>query len=186
MCSVYLKLETTLSFSTTSGATGFRQSIAYEDRLYALNDAPESIFVIDLKTIEDNAVYELIQNPVIDILEASRGLEVDQGADTRSNIGPSRMALHPDGSLMAVSNFNANSISFYDLDLGRSGTLLYELPIHSENPHALLFSPDGNALVVSTYTGELDGLGSHSELVIVDTDHTSSTYLNILTRVKNR
>jgi len=182
----YLKLETTLSFATTSGATGFRQTLAHDGRLYALNDAPEAVFVIDIDLIEDNAVHELMQAPALDLLQASRGLEVDEGADTRSSVGPSRLALHPNGHLLAVSNFNTNSISFYDLRLGRSGSLIYEIPLHAENPHALSFSPEGLQLIVSTYTGEMDGFGSHSELVIIDTDETSPTYLNILTRIKNR
>jgi DNA-binding beta-propeller fold protein YncE len=96
------------------------------------------------------------------------------------------MAIRSDGRLMAVCNFNTNSISFYDLTLGRVGTAIYELPLYAENPHALTFSPDGNSLIVATYTGEIDGLSSHTLLYIIDTDPSSPTYLRTRTRIKNR
>ena len=182
----YLKLETTLTFLSTSGAAGFRQTIVQDNILYALNDAPEGIFAIDLNLIEDNQIHELIQVPPIDIIPTPRGSESDEGAQTRASVGPSRIAIQPNGVLMAVSNFNTNSIGFYDRTLGRAGTEIYELPLDTENPHALQFSPDGNQLVVATYTGDMDGLAAHAQLVIIDTDPSSPTYLHTQTRIKNR
>ena len=182
----YLDIEATYQFFTTSGASGFRNITSSDGLLYAINDAPESVFVIDLSTLEDNATHELIQDPPRAILESARGIESDVGGTTRANIGPGGMVLHPNGYLMAVSNFNTNSISFYDLRLGPYGSLINELELNTENPFALQFSPDGNTLVVGSYTGEMDGLSSHAELLVIDSNEDSPTYLDLLSRIRNR
>ena len=182
----YLRPETTLTFIATAGATGFRQTLVHNNLLYAINNSPEGIFVVDLNHIEDNNIHELTQAPPLDILVAPQGSTRDEGANTRASVGPAQMAIRSDGKLLAVSNFNTNSISFYDLTLGIAGTLLYELPLYAENPFALTFSEDDTELVVATYAGEMDGLTVHSTLFIIDTDPTSPTYLQTKTQIKNR
>ena len=103
------------------------------------------------------------------------------------SIGPGQLVLHPDERRLFVSNFNANSVSVYDLGLGAVGLEIAEVTLLGENPYAMALSPDGNQLVVGNYTGETvpNGL-AESSLVVVDVDESSPTYLEPLTWVVNR
>ena len=103
-------------------------------------------------------------------------------------IGPGQMLIHPNEDLMFVSNFNGNSLSVYDLELGPYGTLIAELPHIGENPYAMAFTPDFKQLVVANYTGNVnnDNNLSESTLAILDIDRESPTYLQFLTWIMNR
>lgn len=182
----YLDVEATIAFSTSSGAIGFRQVLTSEDKIYAINDAPESIFIIDGSTVEDNATHELIRDAFQGWLPAPRGAERDEGDNTRMSLGPGQMALQPNGNLLALSNFNANSVSIYNLNLGPNGQLIDEIPLYTENPYAISFSPDGLRLVVGSYTGDIDGNFGNSSLITINTDPNDASYLNIQNRIVNK
>jgi predicted GH43/DUF377 family glycosyl hydrolase len=185
----YLDIESIIGIQTSSGAAGYRQFITQpgSDILYALNDSPEAVWMIDISTVEDNAYSELIQEIQYGYLPATSGDEQEVGADTRMFIGPGQMVLHPDGKRLFVSNFNANSISVYDLTLGPYGKLIAELPHSGENPYAMALSPDSNQLVIANYTGNVSNSNlSESTLTILDIDTESDSYLQFLTWVMNQ
>ena len=102
------------------------------------------------------------------------------------SIGPGKMALSQDGTSLYVSNFNANSISVYDLSIGPYGQEIAELSTDGENPYALTLSPSGKHLVVANYTGDVDNEVSSSTLTIFDVDPDSETYLQRITQVVNQ
>ena len=184
----YLGIEAVLGFTNSSGAIGFRQILAVdENKIYALNDSPEAVFIIDVSGVEDNAHAELIRDPYTGWLPANLGAEDDQGADTRMSIGPGQMAKHPTEEMLFVTNFNTNSVSVYDLRLGPHGELVKEIDAVGENPYGIAIRPDGKYAVVAVYTGEVDETSlAESKLVILDTDPESPTYLEVISEVVNR
>ncbi|MEC8276264.1 MAG: hypothetical protein VXZ96_00135 [Myxococcota bacterium] len=186
----YLDIESIIGIPTASGADGYRQLLTLPDSniLYALNDSPEAVWLIDISTLEDNAYPELIQETQSGYLPATSGDEQEQGASSRMFIGPGQMLVHPNEKMMFVSNFNGNSLSVYDLELGPYGTLIAELPHIGENPYAMAFSPDYKHIVVANYTGNVnnDNNLSESTLAILDIDPESPTYLQFLTWIMNR
>ena len=99
-----------------------------------------------------------------------------------------------DGRLYSLSNRRLYALREYKRILQRHNpsagkhvlVLVQEVPLHSENPFSLEFSPDGHFLVVGAYTGENDGFMVSSELVIIDTNENSPTYLNVLSRLQNQ
>ena len=116
------------------------------------------------------------------------GGERDQGADTQQSIGPGQFAINSLGNKMLVSQFNANALTFYDVESGIHGSIETEWRDIGENPYAVAFSPDGRYGLVATYTGEYYSENPnlmHSTLLIYDTDPQSSTYLQLLTRIAN-
>jgi len=118
-------------------------------------------------------------------LPTARGLERDEGVDSRSSVGPGQMVLHPDGKRLFVSQFNRNSITTYDLSLGPYGTLVRETPLVGENPYSLALSPDGRFLVFGNTTGELHEEEANSTLGILDVDEASPSYLEVRTWIAN-
>ena len=185
----YLDVEAVLLFNTAGGGDGFRQVLPVPgtDLLYGVNDSPEAVWMSDISALEDTARADVFYETVVGWLPAPRGRERDKGADSQMSIGPGQLVLHPDGRRLFVSNFNANSVSVYDLGLGAVGLEIAEITLLGENPYAMALSPDGTQLVVGNYTGETvpNGL-AESSLVVVDVDEASSTYLEPLTWVVNR
>ena len=193
----YLGVEGIITAKTAAGAIGFRDVLIHtaEDGtkiLYAINDAPEAVFSFDITHITDvdtPVVYDDIQ---IGYLVAEMGVERDADYNTQQSVGPGQMALHPNGTYLAVSHFNANSVTMFDLQRGYP---LTEWSHIGENPYALTFTPDGNHLIVTTYTGDFDeaytkgqtnfGLAS-STLWIYDTNPNSSSYLQVQTKIQNK
>jgi DNA-binding beta-propeller fold protein YncE/predicted GH43/DUF377 family glycosyl hydrolase len=183
----YLDIEAILIADTSSQATGFRQLIPVPgtDKLLAICDSPESVAILDLSSLVDDAFEDVIDDVAVGWLPAPRGLERDLGADTRSSVGPGQMLLHPDGQRLFVSQFNINAITTYDLSLGPYGSLVRETRLVGENPYALALSPDGRMLVFGNTTGELHEDEANSTLGVLDVDENSPTYLEVRTWIAN-
>lgn len=183
----YLDVEAVLLAKTFTSTSGFRQVIPVpgEDTLYALNDAPESVMLLDVSELEDDAYPQLmydIQKGWLPAPTASR----DDGVATRSDVGPAQLVVHPDGRRLLVSNFNANSITVYDLELGPYGTLVGEVPLVGENPYSMALTPDGRYAVFGNFSGEVTDTLVESTIGILDVDPESPTYLSVLTWIANR
>ena len=183
----YLDVEALLVAETSSQATGFRQVVAVpgSDKLIAVCDAPETLAVLDLSALVDDAASDVIENVAVGWLPAPRGDERDEGTDNRSSVGPAQVLLHPDGRRLFASHFNRNSITTYDLTLGPYGTQIRETPLVGENPYSLVLSPDERFLVFGNYTGDVDGNQSSSTLGVLDVDENSPTYLEVRTWIAN-
>ena len=186
----YLDVEAVLSARTfTPTTTGFRQVVPMPglDTLYALNDAPESIMILDVSALVDDAYSDVIYDVQIGWLPTpTSSPALDAGVQTRSDVGPAQLAVHPDGQRLFVTNFNANSLTVYDLRLGPYGTLIGEVPLVGENPYALELTPDGNYAVFGNFTGEVTDTLVESTIGVLDIDPDSPTYLSVLTWVANR
>ena len=188
----YLDVEAVLRVDDSalaSGQAGFRQVLPVPgtDVLLALDQAPEAVLAIDLSLVPDDAYGDWVDDVVVASLPTARGFEEDDGVDTQSTVGPARMALHPDGRRLLVTNFNANSVGVYDLTLGTAGQQVGEVTSVGENPYALAISPDGLYAVVANYTGEVAESGETSgTLAVLDLDESSPTYLEVRTWVTNR
>jgi DNA-binding beta-propeller fold protein YncE/predicted GH43/DUF377 family glycosyl hydrolase len=184
----YLDVEAVLGITTASGGAGFREvlPIPGTDRALALNDSPTTIMVVDLGDVVDDDYSELLYDDVIGYLPAPRGKARDAGVTNQSSIGPAQLLVHPDGVRLFVTNFNANSISVYDLSLGPYGTPIAEVGEVGEAPYGMALTPDGNFLVFANTLGEVDGDLAHSTLGVLDVDPTSDTYLQVRTWIANR
>jgi DNA-binding beta-propeller fold protein YncE len=144
------------------------------------------VLILDLSGLVDDDFSELQYDEIVGWLPAARGLERDQGVDNRSSVGPGQMVLHADGRRLFVTNFNANSISVYDLSLGPYGTLIDEVELVGEAPYAMTLSPDGTYLVFANTLGEADSTSSNATLGVLDVDEDSPTYLEVVTWIANR
>lgn len=185
----YLDVEAVIPVNNASGGFGFRQIMAVPgtQRLYALHHDPESIFVMDISNLEDNAYGEFLYDTTQGWLTAPRGVARDQGADTLTDVGPSAMTVHPDGQRIFIANFNANSLTVYDLTLGTHGQLVRELDNIGENPSALLLTPDGRHALVANYAGQVDSSGhTNASIAVIDIDRDSPSYLEVLTWITNQ
>lgn len=186
----YLDIEAivVVETGTTSGGSGWRGAMIDTERgwLWGLGDAPEALQAIDLSDIEDNAGFELIRHPFTAMLPLPRAGDRDKGMNTQAWVGPSGVAQHPDGKHLMVANFNANSVSIYDMSLGVSGILVAEATDLCENPYAIEVSPDGLRTVVACYSGEIENAATHSSLVVLDTDPLSPTFSQPLGWVVNQ
>jgi predicted GH43/DUF377 family glycosyl hydrolase len=180
----YLAVEAILDARTNSGAQGFRSLAVSGDRLYGLNDSPESVMIFDLSTLTDDDRADYVPEAVVGYLPTPRGVEQDVGSDTLASVGPAGLAIR--GNRLFVSNFNDNSVGVYDLSLGLDGTLVDEIANLGENPHAVALSPDGLLLAVSLYVGTTIRGTAESEVVLIDVDLDSPTYLDVLARIVNR
>jgi predicted GH43/DUF377 family glycosyl hydrolase len=179
------ELEAVLVANTDVGATAFRGLFIPDgtDLLYALNSEPESVMIFDLAAVEDRTVARAERDAVIGVLPAPRE-ERDAGGRTTAFIGPS--GITQADHLLFVANFNANSVSVYDLRLGVFGELVYEIRNVGENPHALSVSPDGSLLVVANMIGEVRRDVVSSTLTLIDLDPVSPTYLQIVGWIVNQ
>ena len=185
----YLDIEAVLAFDNASAADGIRKVIAPagSDFLYGIGDEPEAVWVIDLSEVEDDSFGELHYDTAVGWLPAPRAGESDEGAYSGSSVGPAGIALHPDGRRLFVTNYNANSVTVYDLTLGPVGMLVAEVPLVGENPAELLFTPDGKQAIIANYAGEVDEDDLvMSNLAVLDVDEASPTYLEVLTWIANR
>ncbi len=184
----YLDIEAVLPVPSASLDAGFREVIADPtgDRLYALQDDPEAVVVIDISEVEDDGFPNVLNDRARGVLPLPRGAVRDQGVDTLTDVGPSAMVLHPDGRRLFVANFNANSVTVFDLDLGTWGQQVADVSLVGEGPAGMTLTPDGRHLVVANFLGEVDNNGLvQSNLAIVDVDESSPTHLEVLTWITN-
>lgn len=185
----YLDVEGALLVETSTGSdSGFRSFLVDRDRgwLWGVSDEPEGVYAFDLSRLEDDADAEIVRESVVAVLPLPRAIERDEGVSTQSTVGPANLALHPDGHHLFITNFNANSVSVYDLTLGPTGTLVAEREDVGENPYAIAISPDGALAAVANYTGEVDGAAVSSTLALLDADPESPTFLEVKTWVVNQ
>ena len=191
----YLDVETKIFLPTSIGSSGFRQIIPHPDgqHLLALSSSPEAVFIVDMDEVVDNEYVENtrdIQSGYLSLPAVTSSQ--DEGERTRAMIGSGKMLLHPDQRRLFVSNFNTNSISIFDLSLSTYGREIAEVQAGGENPYAMTFSPDGNSLIVSNYTGDTDhredsdGNTSNTTLSIFDINPESETIYTLLTQVVNK
>ena len=181
----YLDLEAVLSANTDVGAQAFRGMLAPagSNWLYALNTQPESVMLFDLDQVTDDDRANLFPDAVDGYIPAPRAIERDQGLESMTALGPAQLVVV--GDRMYVSNFNANSVGVYDLRLGLFGSLVAEIDLLGENPHALAVSPDGRTLAVGNYVGELIDNRVSSTVVFIDIDPESPTEHQVIARVVN-
>ena len=140
----------------------------------------------DISTLEDNAFVELVNDTAVGFLPLRRGSARDVGAFTLTDIGPSTMVLHPDERRLFVANYNGNSVSVFDLDLGTWGQQVGEVGLVGEGPAGMTLTPDGTHLVVANLAGEITDEGlAQSTLAVIDVDEASPTYLEVRTWVTN-
>ncbi len=183
----YLDIEAILLFDSTAGGAGFHGLALDGDRLYAVNDDPECVVVFDLRALDDQPYARVLYDAVLGTIAMPLGGAGDEGVDNVASFGPGAMALHPDGRRLFVTNYNANSVSVVDLDLGEVGQVVDEVVDLGENPYAIAISPDGDRAVIANYTGEVDeDRVVSSTLAVLDIDEDSPTYLEVLTWVVNR
>jgi hypothetical protein len=193
----YLDVEAVvvLETSSTELSAGWRSAYLDNTRnwLWGLGDAPEALQAIDLNDIPDDGETELIRRPFAAMLALPRGGERDQGVSTQAWVGPGQVAMHPDGRHLFVSNFNDNSISVFDMQVGAYGTLVGEAMDLGENPYAISFTSDGLYAVVACYAGEVteseggaSGSSVSSTLVILNADPESPDFLRPLSWVVNQ
>ena len=182
----YLGLEAvmTLELSSSSGVRDLRVN-PFTGTLYGLVDEPESLVVIRADDVVDDQGLDDLRERVLGLVPLPRSFERDRGVATQSAVGPGQLAMHPDGRHLFVSNYNANSVSVIDLELGPLGTIVAEARDVGEGPYAISLSPDGTRAVVANYSGEVDGHVS-STLVVLDADPASPTFLEPLGWVVNR
>lgn len=182
----YLGMEAILSLGL-NGASGARDLVVNPGTgtLFALADEPEAILVVRADDVVDDQVNDLLYDRVLGMLPLPRSFERDLGVGTQAAVGPAQMAVHPDGKHLFVSNFNANSVSVYDLTLGPLGTLVAQAEGVGENPYALAISPDGTRAVVANYSGEVGDYVS-STLVVLDADPASANFGSPITWIVNR
>ncbi|MDP6935397.1 MAG: hypothetical protein QGG40_20925, partial [Myxococcota bacterium] len=95
----YLDIEAIMVGESAAGSVGFREILPVpgRDMLYALNDAPEAIWILDLAEVEDDAYSDVIEDVVLGWLPTSRGRETDEGNTSQMSLGPTNLTLHPDG-----------------------------------------------------------------------------------------
>ena len=183
----YLDEEARIVLPTSMGSAGFRQVIPHPNgtELLAIGDSPEAVFIIDMSAIEDNATSERVYDIQSDWLPLPIGGEDDAGERTRTSMGPGTMFVDTIYNRLFVSNFNANSITVFDLSVG-GGIQVAEFQSMGENPYAMALTPDGHQLVVSNYTGDLVEDVTHSTLSIFDVNPDSTTKYTLQTQVVNR
>jgi DNA-binding beta-propeller fold protein YncE len=171
---------------SAAGAAGFRQVLEINDLLYGLNDDPDSVFVLDLSGLEDDAFSDILYDTQVGGLTTARDLTSDEGLENTASIGPGQMALDATRETLFVTNFNDNSVSVFDLSLGIHGQLVHTISMVGENPYAIAIHPDGDHAVVGNFTGEMDDEKvSHSTLAVIDIDPDSASYLEVLTWIVN-
>ncbi len=189
----YLDVETVLVVETStifggSSASGPRDLMVDAARgwLWATIDEPEALVAVDVSGVVDDDDADVQRDVVATMLPLARSGSRDRGADTRSFVGPGRIALHPDGRHLFVTNFNANSVSVLDLATGVPATQIAEIDAVGENPYAVAISPDGTRAFVANYTGELVDGAASGTIVVLDADPASPNFLRPLTWIVNR
>lgn len=186
----YLDVEAVLFAQTTTNSdSGFRD-LLYDptrDVLWALSDDPEGVYRLRVDDLVDDDGNAFVRDRILGTLALPRADERDRGVDTQASVGPGSMVLHPDGRHLFVTNFNHNSVTAFDLDLGPDGMEVGAAEDVGENPYGIVLTPDGSRGVVGNYSGEVvDDVTTNSTLAILDTDPDSASFMSVLTWVVNQ
>jgi hypothetical protein len=183
----YRDIEAIVTIDTSSGGAGFRglYTVPGSPYLYALNDSPEGVYLFDLDAVVDDKTSDIVRDAFVGFLVSPRGIERDVGLDSVTSAGPTSMAATPSGDHLVVANFNANSLSAYDLRMGAYGEWVAEADLLGENPYMVRMSPDGRYAVVAMYVGEVDESQVNSTLAVIDMDPTSDRFMEVLTWIAN-
>lgn len=187
----YLDVEAVVTLDTTSSGsvyngTGFRQTFLDPSRdwLWGVFNAPSSLAAVDLDRIVDDELVDVVNDAVLAYLPLPNLR--DAGVSNYSTVGAAQAAQSPDGRYVFVTNFLDNSVSCYDFAVGTPATLVAQADDVGENPFSIELSPDGRYAVVANYSGEVSDDKVNSTLTILDTDPTSASFMQVLTRVVNR
>ncbi len=154
------------------------------DYLYAVGRGPDSLLVFDLAPVVDDDVKEQIHMDVVGTLPLPDVIE-DEGYDSTSLVGGSRLALADGGRLLLVTNFRDNSVSVFDLEMGAWGEEVRYIAEVGENPWDIVVTPDERYAIVANYLGEIDDNRVSSTLAFIDLDPASDTFLEVVTWVRN-
>ncbi len=180
-------LEGLLRVENFSAAVGYRDALLAPQHgwLLLLSNSPDAVVVVDADAVPDDGTKGVDWVVPIGTLALPTLLE-DEGERSLAPIGGAGMALSPDGSLLLVAHFRGNSVIAFDLTADDFGRELASIPYVGENPHVVRFTPDGLHAVVANYIGEVEDDQVHSTLMVLDTDPSSSTFLEPLTWIVNR
>jgi predicted GH43/DUF377 family glycosyl hydrolase len=182
-------VEALLVVETSTGSESGVRDMIYDvdgDRLWAVMDAPEAVYTLDVSAIADDDAVDVVRDVITGMLALPRGVERDEGVQTQASVGPGNILFSADGTILFITNFNDNSISAYDLTIGPMGTLVRQTDAIGENPFAMALTGDGAHLVVANFSGEVETAGTNPTLAILDADPTSDTFLDVLQWVGNR
>lgn len=182
----YLDIETLIHVETTIGGQTWRSLVVTDDgRMYLGAATPESILVLDLDQVEDDADKEVLRTAPIGALPM-RDASDDAGEITFSRAGPYGLALVPGTDLLIATHFRDNSVSVFDLSLGVVGEEVRYIPDVGENPSVVRVSPDGSLAVIANYVGAVRDGVAEANLAFLDLDPANDTYLEIVTWLANR
>lgn len=179
-------VEAIVLLDSVNSAFGLREGVLAPDgRLFVAAGRPDEVLALDLSAITDDATKELVRLSALGTLPM-RDADSDAGPATGTVIGPIGLDLSPDGRTLVVSHWRDDSVWVYDIGRGAPGTLLRRIPRATQNPNTVRISPDGRFAVVAGFVGDaVEGL-PNSELLIVDLQPDSPTYLQIRNVVGNR
>jgi DNA-binding beta-propeller fold protein YncE len=181
----YLDIEALLRIRTIPVLTGFRDVALSDDGLlYATSRSPETVMILDISNVEDNAEKDLIYYEDVASLPL-QDLSEDEGAPSMGGVGGATLALNQEQNLLIATHFRDNSVSIFDLRLGDWGQEVRYLPELGENPYRVRISPDGRYAVVANYVGDIVDNWVSSTLVVIDIDPASDTYLEAVTWIAN-
>lgn len=183
----YLDEEARLILPTSMGSAGFRQVLPHPDgqHILAIGDSPEAVYIIDMTEVVDDAQTDRLYDLQSSWLPLPVGGEDDAGERTRTSMGPGTMLIDEVHNRLFVSNFNANSISVFDLSL-QNGVQIAEIETWGENPYAMALTPDAGTLVVSNYTGDVVENVAHGTLSVIDVNPLSESVYTVQTQVVNQ
>ena len=183
----YLDEEARLILPTSMGSAGFRQVLPHPDgqHILAIGDSPEAVYIIDMTAVVDDAQTDRLYDLQSSWLPLPVGGEDDAGERTRTSMGPGTMLIDEVHNRLFVSNFNANSISVFDLSV-QNGVQIAEIDTWGENPYAMALTPDAGTLVVSNYTGDVVENVAHGTLSVIDVNPLSESVYTVQTQVVNQ
>ncbi len=186
----FMDIETIWRFSNAQGSVGFFDlELDHQGLLYMSTRRPDGVLIADVTQLEDNATKEVTKGLALGALPMRNheGSLADRGPETDASIGAYAVEYIEGTNLLMVSHFRDNSVSFFDLTRGIWGEEISYVGYLQDSPSAITVSPDGKWAVVAHYVGSVDSNNlASSELLLIDLDPASETYLQARTRVVNQ
>jgi 6-phosphogluconolactonase (cycloisomerase 2 family) len=126
--------------------------------------SPDGTLVAELAATQTGAV-SLYRTASTTPLSYAAGFGQLAGSPTSVGSDPTGVGFNPAGTLLAVSNFNDDSVSVFHVDPAGSTAALVPVtgspyPINGVGPSEVTFSPDGSILAVSNQTSRTISLYS--------------------------